>query len=144
MKVSGPSGASPAGAPTGARPAAPAGGFAPILSPAAPETAGVATASGIAQVGSLEALIALQGVGGPLERRRRAAGRAGGILDALEGLKIDLLEGRLSPGSIEALTRAVHEQRVHTEDPRLEGLLDEIETRAAVELAKLEVASHAA
>jgi hypothetical protein len=32
----------------------------------------------------------------------------------------------------------VREQRALTDDPRLEGVLDEIETRAAVELAKLE------
>jgi hypothetical protein len=32
----------------------------------------------------------------------------------------------------------VREQRSLTDDPRLEGVLDEIETRAAVELAKLE------
>jgi hypothetical protein len=43
-----------------------------------------------------------------------------------------------------ALTRAVREQRALTDDPGLEGLLDEIETRAAVELAKLEGATRAA
>ena len=36
------------------------------------------------------------------------------------------------------LTRAVREQRSLTEDPQLEDLLDQVETRAAVELAKLE------
>jgi len=44
---------------------------------------------------------------------------------------------------VEALARAVREQRALTDEPRLEGLLDEIETRAAVELAKLDVAAGA-
>jgi len=93
---------------------------------------------------SLDALMALQEVGGPLERRRRAVGRASKILEALEDLKLDLLDGRLSPDALETLTRSVREQRAMTDDPRLEGVLDEIETRAAVELAKLEMAPVAA
>ena len=111
----------------------------PIATPApAAEPHGAISAAGVSAVSSLEALIALQEVGGPLERRRRAVGRANTILAALEGLKLDLLEGQLTPGAMQALTRAVREQRSLTDDPRLEGLLDEIETRAAVELAKLE------
>jgi len=142
MKVTGPAGSSGA---TGARPAAPAPsaapGFQPIVTSApASGATGVAASAGVGQVSSLEALIALQEVDGPVERKRRAMGRAGKLLDALDGLKLDLLEGNLSPRSMEALTRAVREQRSLTDDPRLEGLLDEIETRATVELAKLEVA----
>jgi hypothetical protein len=94
----------------------------------------------VAAVNSLEALIALQEVGGPLERRRRAVVRAGGLLDALENLKLDLLAGALSADSMDRLAGAVRQQRALTDDPRLEGLLDEIETRAAVELAKIEMA----
>jgi hypothetical protein len=101
-------------------------------------------ASSVNAVGSLEALMALQEVGGPLERRRRAVGRAGVILSALEGMKLDLLDGRLTAGAMQALTRAVREQRSLTDDPQLESLLDEIETRAAVELAKFEGARLAA
>ena len=139
MKVSGLTGqAGPASA-AGVRTAvsAPAArAFAPAG--AAAETTSAMAASGLSAVSSLEALIALQDVGGPMERRRRAMGRAGAILAALEGLKLDLLEGQLTPGAVHALTRAVREQRALTDDPRLEGVLDEIETRAAVELAKLE------
>jgi hypothetical protein len=101
-------------------------------------------ASSVNAVSSLEALMALQEVGGPLERRRRAVRRGGVILSALESLKLDLLEGRLTPGTMQALARAVREQRSLTDDPGLEAVLDEIETRAAVELAKLEGATLAA
>ena len=40
----------------------------------------------------------------------------------------------------ELLARGVREQREGTDDPRLESLLGEIELRAGVELAKLEMA----
>jgi hypothetical protein len=141
MKVSGPAGPSAAG---GARPTRPQGAvpdFEPISTPAAGGTSGVSSASGVARVSSLDALIALQEVGGPLERRRRAVRRAGNLLDALEDLKLDLLDGGLSPAALAKLTGAVREQRALTDDPRLETVLDEIETRAMVEIAKLEGAA---
>jgi hypothetical protein len=138
MKVSGPSGSNAAGGARSAKPAAGAPGFEPLMTPSAAGASGVSAAGGVTGVSSLGALLALQEVGGPLERRRRAVGRAGRILEALEDLKLDLLEGRLSPDALETLTRSVREQRALTDDPRLEGVLDEIETRAAVELAKLE------
>ncbi len=138
MKVSGPSGPSAAGSARPAQSPTAAGGFQPIASPAASGAAGVSGAGRVSAINSLDALIALQEVGGPLERRRRATGRASRILDALDELKLELLAGGLTPTVVEALARAVRDQRAMTDDPRLEGVLDEIETRAAVELAKLE------
>ncbi len=145
MKVTGPTGAGQTGGVRTAKALAAAGGFEPLASlPSTEGAAGLTAAAGVTHVSTLEALIALQDVGGPLERRRRAVTRAGTILGALEGLKLDLLEGQLSRAAIEALTRAVRDQRALTDDPRLEALLDEIETRAAVELAKLEAVTIAA
>src|ERR1700722_7011250 len=129
MKVSGPSGPNATGGGRPARAAAGAPGFEPLMTPAASGASGVTAAGGVARVSSLDALMALQEVGGPLERRRRAVSRASTILDALDEMKLDLLEGGLSPEAIEALTRSVREQRALTDDPRLEGVLDEIETR---------------
>jgi hypothetical protein len=137
MKVTGPSG--PAGA-TGARSApaqTAASGFS-LSTPSVSTPAGVTASASVSAVNTLEALMALQEVGGPLERRRRAVWRADKILDALEGLKVELLEGQINPAMLERLTHAVREQRSMTDDPKLEGLLDQVETRAAVELAKLE------
>jgi hypothetical protein len=54
---------------------------------------------------------------------------------------VALIGGDLSPGEMDRLRRAVRDQRDATDDPNLESVLDEIETRAAVELAKLECAS---
>ena len=95
-------------------------------------------------VGSIDALLALQEVGGPLERRRKAVRRAGVILDVLDEVKLALLDGGVPPAALERLMTAVRLERGGADDPRLQGLLDEIEMRAAVELAKLEMGRPAA
>ena len=59
-------------------------------------------------------------------------------LDHLDALKVALLEGTPAAASLTALAEAVREARDETSDPRLEEVLNEIETRAAVELAKRE------
>jgi hypothetical protein len=105
---------------------------------AASETQKAAPTAGVTGVSSIDALLALQAVGGPLERKRKAVGRAGRILDVLDEVKIALLDGEIAPDSLNRLLGAIQDQREATEDPGLESVLDEIETRAAVELAKLE------
>jgi len=143
MKVSGSNIVGSAGAGrTAARPAA--GGFSLGGASAASEAAPAGAMGGAASVSSLGALLALQEVGGPLERRRKAVNRAGRILDVLDDVKIALLEGSLPASALHRLVSAIREQRDGTDDAQLEGLLNEIETRAAVELAKLEMARAAA
>lgn len=143
MKVTGPGGI---GTSSGARPARGAGGdgFRVI----APESAGgagqAASVSATRNVMGVEALLALQDVGGPLEGKRRAVRRAGRILDVLDDLKVALLDGELSGAELDRLRRAVRDEREATEDPKLEAVLDEIELRAAVEVAKMEQAARAA
>ena len=144
MKVTGTGGVSRTSGPQRARGAASGGGFRIV----GPETASpVASAGGVAGVGGVmgvEALLALQDVESATERKRRSVRRATRVLDELDGLKIALLGGDLDPAQLDRLSRAVREQRAQTEDPKLEAVLDEIETRAAVELAKLEAARNAA
>jgi len=96
-----------------------------------------------AGVMGVDALLALQDVGGPLERKRRAVRRASRILDVLDEVKLALLDGNLSLGQLERLRRAIRDERGLTDDLKLEEVLDEIELRAAVEIAKLEQAVHA-
>ena len=140
MKVGSSGGVSGAGAAYApSRPAA--GGFSLAGAPATADTAPMARTAGPTGVASLDVLLALQEVGGPLERRRKAVRRAGRILDVLDEVKLALLDGGLPPASLERLIAAIREERSGTEDRRLEDLLDEIETRAAVEMAKLEMAN---
>ncbi|MDP1739409.1 MAG: flagellar assembly protein FliX [Caulobacter sp.] len=145
MKVTSTSGAGSLGSARGAgRAAGGQGGFSLPSVGGAGAAPDVARSSGVTGVGSLDALIALQDVGGPLERRRRAVGRAGRILDVLDEVKLALIDGEVSGSALDRLMRAVREERMSTDDGRLEDLLSEIETRAAVELAKLEQAKIAA
>ena len=144
MKVTGPNGAGSASGPRQARPGAGGDGF--RLSMPAP-AAGPGVASSVSATSSLmgvDALLALQDVGSPLERRRRAVGRAGRILDVLENVKVALLGGGLSGQDLQRLRSAVRDERAQTDDPRLEAVLDEVELRAAVEIAKLEQGLRAA
>lgn len=143
MKVTGSGGVSQAGGPGKTQRTAGEG----FRLGAAPSVASVekpASVAGPSAVMGVEALIALQEVGGPLERKRRSVSRAGRILDVLEGVKLSLLGGELEHADLDRLRRAVREERQATDDPKLEGLLDEIELRAEVEIAKLERARRAA
>ena len=141
MKISGPK----LGGPNRVGPSGPAGGqgrggqgFA-VQGPAAAREAGpAARTSGPSGIASVDALLALQQLEGPLERRRRATGRASRILDVLDEVKLALLEGDPGIDSLARLRDAVREERAATDDKGLEGVLNEIETRAAVELAKRE------
>ena len=138
MKVTGPGAI---GGASGARPARGAGGEGFRL--ATPETAAAsqtASVSATRNVMGVDALLALQDIGGPLERRRRAVGRAGRILDALDDIKAGLLGGELSSQDLDRLRRAVRDERAQTDDPALEAILDDVELRAAVEVAKLDQA----
>lgn len=141
MKINGASGVGSAGGPGKARPTG--GGFQlpQAAGPSGPSL--VARTSGAAGVMSVDALLALQDVGGPLERRRRSVRRAGRLLDVLDEVKVNMLSGDLSAGDLDKLVVALRDERHATDDDRLEDVLNEIETRAAVELAKLERARRA-
>src|SRR4051812_12443594 len=110
MKVQGPSGLSPAG---GGKPGAKAGasGFSLGSVAGAGAPAPAARASGVSGVASVDALLAMQEMGGPLERRRKAVSRAGRILDVLDDVKIALIDGGVSPGAMDRLMRAVRAER---------------------------------
>ncbi|NEX95156.1 flagellar assembly protein FliX, partial [Caulobacter sp. 17J65-9] len=108
------------------------------------ESAPSAKAGAVGGVSSVDALLALQATEGPLERRRRAMGRASRILDRLDEIKLSMLGGGATGAALQDLAQAVREERAETDDTGLEGVLNEIETRAAVELAKAEMGRVAA
>ena len=78
-----------------------------------------------------------------MERKRRAVRRAGKLLDHLDQVKLAILDSAPTDGALEQLATAVREARDDSADPGLEDVLNEIETRAAGELAKREVARRA-
>ncbi|CAN5272914.1 flagellar assembly regulator FliX [soil metagenome] len=141
MKVNGPSGPTSAG---GARPSQAAAGFS-LSSTSAPTSVSATTAASSASaLAGVSALMALQGVETATERRRRAIRRGGGLLDRLDELKLAMLSGEAGEGALERLAHMLREERPSAEDDGLNGLLDQIDLRAAVEMAKADVRRSAA
>lgn len=102
--------------------------------------AGDARAERIAEaqpLATLDTLVTLQEAPDGNLGRKRAVKRASDMLDMLEGIRLDLLNGEVPAERLGALLRLVRLQRDQVEDPRLSHVLDEIELRARVELAKL-------
>jgi hypothetical protein len=112
--------------------------FSPIYSE---EAKASAPASGSASVSGVDALLALQGVPGPNSERAKAARRGNEILELLDEVRIGLLEGAVSQGTLNRLVKLVEVNREEFTDPGLSSILDEIDLRARVELAKLSVAT---
>lgn len=145
MKVNGTRGAPTTGATAGPRPSTAQGFQIKADATGHADAAGqAARVSGVGAVGSLDALLALQEADGPMERRRRAVGRGGRILDVLDRIKLALLDGTAIGADLERLARAVREERIATGEEGLDDVLNEIETRAAVEMAKAEMSRLAA
>ncbi len=84
----------------------------------------------------IEAILALQGVDETGERRRNAVRHGHSMLDTLEEIKADLLVGNIGEGRLNRLMAMVGRARQQA-DPELEALIEDIELRARVELAKL-------
>jgi len=87
---------------------------------------------------SVDGLFALQEVADELTGRRRAAARANALLDKLEELRLALLSGKMPRAQLEQLRHLAREHGPTVDDPKLAGILAEIELRVAVELAKLD------
>ncbi len=95
-----------------------------------------AAAAPIAQSTGIEALLALQSVEDPMVgRKKRAIKRGNALLDTLETIKADLLLGQVSEGRLGQLMALITQARERNL-PELDGVLDDIELRARVELAK--------
>jgi hypothetical protein len=96
-----------------------------------------AAASGAAPMSGIDGLLALQEVDDEGRQRRQARDHGEAILDRLDDIRHALLTGTLNPESLERLLKQVRSKRGNFTDPRLREVLDEIELRAAVELAKM-------
>lgn len=97
-----------------------------------------AAVGGAAQIGSVEALLAVQ-ANTPLSSEERKAEIRHGedLLDRLDQIRVGILTGRVSRSMLEDIVNRLDVRRRSGADPRLTALIDEIELRAKVELAKL-------
>jgi Class II flagellar assembly regulator len=132
MRVNGPNGTALASTPATARRTS--GGSFALSEAGTPQTASPAVA--LRTLGGIDALIALQGIEDPVERRRRAVKHGRRALDALDELKLGLLSGTLEPAALLRLKTVAADLKDGSGDEKLDQVLGEIELRVAVELAK--------
>lgn len=132
MRIYGSNGAALATAPGSARRAA--GGSFTLSEPA--NARQPAAAASLRAVSSLDALMALQGVEDFKERKKRAVVKGRHALDALDALKLGLLDGSVDGGTLARLKVASQGLADETGDASLDSVMHEIELRVAVELAK--------
>ena len=112
--------------------------FSPVYSE---ETRSQSPVSASSPLSGVDALLALQGMPDPVAGRAKAARRARDMLDLLDDLRAGMLEGQVSRSTLNSLTALVNEQREDFVDPGLSAVLDEVDLRARVELAKLAFAT---
>ncbi len=93
-------------------------------------------ASGTCALGAVTGVVGIQEVDDALARAAKGKLRAQDILDKMDELRLELLDGRLSREKLLHLARVVNARRIEVSDPRLAEILDEIDLRAQVELAK--------
>jgi hypothetical protein len=110
-----------------------AGGFSVSNDNATQKTAAAQTAGG---VGGIDALLALQEIEDAAERRRRFAKRGTKALDMLDSLKVEIIEGRIDSATLIRLEAMLKELTERSGEAHLDGVLDAIGLRVAVELAK--------
>ena len=131
----------------------------PAATPAAPRTRGAASADGgrfrdhlktsadsetdgvqaVTGLSGGASVLAAQEVGDDPERaaRQKLARRGEDVLDRLDEIRRDILLGAVPRERLENLAQTLRIRRASVNDPRLIAILDEIELRAAVEIAKL-------
>jgi len=90
-------------------------------------------------IGGVESILSMQEVPDATEGRSRAMLKQYGddLLTRLEDLRHGLLAGVYSKEKLAELAHRLRQKRTHSNDPRLNEIIDEIELRAEVEIAKL-------
>lgn len=109
--------------------------------PAAPAAARSAVISGTGATTAVASLLCLQNLEEPGARAKRVIGQGRLVLDILDDLKVAFLSGAVGRDNIMRLEEALARREHYAGDERLKDLLDQIDLRAQVELAKLRKAA---
>lgn len=101
-----------------------------------------ASVSATQAIVNVDALLAVQGAGDAAQggARKRSRQRASTILNELDKIRIAMLGGTLTIGHMIDIADVVASHRDRISDPALTGIMDEIDLRAQVEIAKMRVA----
>lgn len=113
-------------------------GFADALKTAS-GSAETEAAQATSSVGHVDAILAVQQTADATDHKSRGLMMDYGneMLDRLEQLRISILNGAVSKDRLQEMARRLRERTSNSDDPRLNELIDDIELRVEVEIAKL-------
>jgi len=94
--------------------------------------------SGPGPIAALDSILMLQGMDDSTQGRSKAMAHGEQLLDLLDSVRDGLLAGGIPRATLNKLAAAVTRRHEAFADPKLQDVLDQIELRAHVELAKLE------
>jgi len=103
------------------------------------DTKASAGLTGGGPIGAVETILALQGIEDSTEQRSRGLAHADDLLKLLDEVRDGLLAGGIPRRTLARMAHAIAKRRESFADEKLQTVLDEIELRARVELAKLEL-----
>jgi hypothetical protein len=98
------------------------------------------TVSGPGPIAAVETILTLQSFDDSTDGRSRGLAQGENLLDMLDEVRDGLLAGAIPRATLSRLATAVSRRQEGFVDPKLQAVLDEIDLRARVELAKLEQA----
>ena len=104
-----------------------------------PEEPVASMVSGPGPIAALDSILALLGMDDTTDGRSRGMKHGEHLLDMLDQVRDGLLAGGIPRATLNRLANAVTRRQEQFADPHLQSVLDEIELRAHVELAKLEM-----
>ena len=95
--------------------------------------------SSVGNISVADAIFATQMVNGEEEReiKKKIMKRASSFIDKLDEIRDALLLGHLSKDKLIEISRMLKERQIDTQDLKLKSIMEEIELRLEVELAKL-------
>jgi hypothetical protein len=94
--------------------------------------------AGPGPIAALDSILALQDMGDSTDGRSKGLKHGEQLLDILDAVRDGLLAGGIPRATLNKLAVAVTRRHDVFADPKLQDVLDQIELRAHVELAKLE------
>jgi hypothetical protein len=94
--------------------------------------------AGPGPIAALDSILMLQGMDDSTDGRSRGLAHGEQLLDLLDSVRDGLLAGGIPRATLNKLAAAVTRRHEAFADPALQDVLDQIELRAHVELAKLE------
>lgn len=123
--------------PSGRSPAKPAGVVPGFHLPVSPEASSARPTAPLRAASAMGLIAAIAADDGRHGRRQKRQAHAGALLDRLEGLAREMALGQVESGTLDGLAVSLGAAGEASDDPVLEALVDAVELRVAVEIAKL-------